>query len=145
MYLSWPLMLVLMILWWCQGFFSWSCFLPEGTGISGYREISEILPIYRTNFFNQILNSNFFCTKTNKVCIHFITYCWLSGVVSKSRSQSTGRGVEIWEMHRSNFAPFFTKHDLKYSKKINMLWWSRTRDQRDSDTTHSHHTKLLLL
>jgi hypothetical protein len=30
-------------------------FLPEGTDIIGYREISEIPPNYRTNFFKQIL------------------------------------------------------------------------------------------
>jgi hypothetical protein len=41
-------------------------FLPEGTGISGYREISEIPPIYRTKFFKQILNSNFFAPKQIK-------------------------------------------------------------------------------
>jgi hypothetical protein len=28
-------------------------FLPEGTGITGYREISEIPLIYRTNFLNK--------------------------------------------------------------------------------------------
>jgi hypothetical protein len=38
-------------------------FLPEGTGITGYREILEIPPIYRTEFFNQILNSIFFTPK----------------------------------------------------------------------------------
>jgi hypothetical protein len=38
-------------------------FLPETTAKTGYREISKIPPIYRTNFFKQILNSNFFTTK----------------------------------------------------------------------------------
>jgi hypothetical protein len=41
-------------------------FLPEGTGITGYREISEIPPIYRTNFFEQILNSKYFTLKEIK-------------------------------------------------------------------------------
>jgi hypothetical protein len=41
-------------------------FLPEGTGITGYRGISEIPPIYRTEFFDQILNSKFFTPKEIK-------------------------------------------------------------------------------
>jgi hypothetical protein len=34
-------------------FFLGELFLPEGTGICGYREISKISGIYRTTFFKE--------------------------------------------------------------------------------------------
>jgi hypothetical protein len=49
-----------------QGFFSRSRFFTRNHRKNGYREISEIPPIYRTNFFKQILNSNFFTAKQIK-------------------------------------------------------------------------------
>jgi hypothetical protein len=90
--------------WWGQGFFLNLIFYQRAPKYPVTAKSQK----YRL-FTKQILNL-FFYSKTNTLCIHIIIYFWLSSVVRTSRSQSIVRGIELWEMHRSSFSPFLTKH-----------------------------------
>jgi hypothetical protein len=94
-----------------QGFFSRSSFFTGGHRKNRLPRNLKNTADLPNEFFQTNFEFKFFNSKTNRVCILFVTCFWLGGVVVTSRTHATLRGIELHGKHRCSFPNFLKELD----------------------------------